>query len=250
MALKISFINEIAGLCEKVGADITEVARGMGLDPRIGSRFLAAGVGWGGSCFPKDTAALLAMGEEHGHAMPIVAASREVNFRQRLRVVERLQEVLKGVRGRVVGVLGLAFKPGTDNVRESPALDVVRILIKRGTHVRVHDPVALDNARRALEGLEVEFFEVRIPWRRVLSSGPGHGMARASAPGSNSLGRNDAHPGTGGRAEPVRSGRSETCGVDLYGGGPVKSALVTGGAKFIGSHLVDRLLPRAGGLRS
>lgn len=159
LALKISFINEIAGLCEKVGADVTEVARGMGLDTRIGPRFLSAGLGWGGSCFPKDTAALLAMGEEHGHAMPIVAASREVNFRQRLRVVERLQEVLKGVRGRVVGVLGLAFKPGTDDVRDSPALDVVRILVERGAHVRVHDPVALDNARRALDGLEVEFFQ-------------------------------------------------------------------------------------------
>lgn len=159
LALKISFINEIAGLCEKVGADVTEVARGMGLDPRIGSRFFAAGLGWGGSCFPKDTAALLAMGEEHGYAMPIVAASREVNFRQRYGVVEKLQEALKGVRGRVVGVLGLAFKPGTDDVRESPALDVVKILAERGAHVRVHDPVALDNARRALEGLEVEFFE-------------------------------------------------------------------------------------------
>ncbi|WP_054937774.1 UDP-glucose dehydrogenase family protein [Moorella stamsii] len=159
LALKISFINEIAGLCEKVGADVTEVARGMGLDPRIGSPFLAAGLGWGGSCFPKDTAALLAMGEEHGYTMPIVAACREVNLRQRYRVVEKLQEALKGVRGRVVGVLGLAFKPGTDDVRESPALDVVRILAERGAHVRVHDPVALANAQRALEGLEVEFFQ-------------------------------------------------------------------------------------------
>jgi len=159
LALKISFINEIAGLCEKVGADVTEVARGMGLDPRIGSRFLAAGLGWGGSCFPKDTAALLANGEEHGYAMPLVAASREANLRQRYRVVEKLQEALEGVRGRVVGVLGLAFKPGTDDVRESPALDVVRILVERGAHVRAHDPVALDKARRTLEGLDVEFFQ-------------------------------------------------------------------------------------------
>lgn len=157
LALKISFINEIAGLCEKVGADVTEVARGMGLDPRIGSGFFAAGLGWGGSCFPKDTAALLAIAEEHAYTMHIVAASREVNFRQRYRVVEKLQEALKGVRGRVVGVLGLAFKHGTDDVRESPALDVVRILVERGAHVRVHDPVAMNNARRALEGLEVEF---------------------------------------------------------------------------------------------
>ena len=160
LALKISFINEIAGLCEKVGADVVEVAHGMGLDPRIGPGFLAAGLGWGGSCFPKDTAALLAIGGEYGYAMPIVAACREVNFRQRYRVVEKLQEALKGVRGRVVGVLGLAFKPGTGDVRESPALDVVRLLVERQAHVRVHDPVALENARRALADLEeVEFFE-------------------------------------------------------------------------------------------
>ena len=160
LALKISFINEIAGLCEKVGADVTEVARGMGLDPRIGPGFLAAGLGWGGSCFPKDTAALLAIGGEYGYAMPIVAAAWEVNFRQRHRMVGKLQEALKGVRGRVVGVLGLAFKPGTADVRGSPALEVVRILVERQAHVRVHDPVALENARRVLADLEeVEFFE-------------------------------------------------------------------------------------------
>lgn len=158
LALKISFINEIAGLCEKLGADVTEVARGIGLDPRIGPQFLQAGLGWGGSCFPKDTAALLAMAREHGYEMSIVAAARDVNFRQRLRAVEKLQEVLKGIRGRVTGVLGLAFKPGTDDVRESPALDVIRILCERGAHVRAHDPVALENARRALDGWEVEFF--------------------------------------------------------------------------------------------
>lgn len=158
LALKISFINEIAGLCEKVGADVTEVARGIGLDPRIGPLFLQAGLGWGGSCFPKDTAALLAIAKEHSYEMPIVAAAREVNFRQRLRAVEKLQEALKGVRGRVIGILGLAFKPGTDDVRESPALDVIRILCERGAHVRAHDPMALENARRALDGWEVEFF--------------------------------------------------------------------------------------------
>lgn len=163
LALKISFINEIAGLCEKVGADVTEVARGIGLDSRIGPRFLAAGLGWGGSCFPKDTAALIAVGKEHGYEMPIVEAARTVNFRQRERVVEKLQEALKGVRGRIVGILGLAFKPGTDDVREAPALDVVRLLLERGAHVRVHDPVAMMNARAALANIEgaseVEFME-------------------------------------------------------------------------------------------
>jgi len=158
LAPKISFINEIAGLCEKVGADVTEVARGIGLDPRIGPLFLQAGLGWGGSCFPKDTAALLAMAKEHGYEISIVALAKEVNFRQRLRAVEKLQEVLKGVRGRIIGILGLAFKPGIDDVRESPALDVIRILCERGAHVRAHDPVALEKTHRALNCLEVEFF--------------------------------------------------------------------------------------------
>ncbi|MBC7344806.1 MAG: UDP-glucose/GDP-mannose dehydrogenase family protein, partial [Clostridia bacterium] len=158
LALKISFINEIAGLCEKVGADVTEVARGIGLDPRIGPRFLEAGLGWGGSCFPKDTAALVAMGKELSYPMKLVEAAREVNFRQRERAVEKLQDALKGVRGRVIGILGLAFKPGTDDVREAPALHLIRLLLEREAHVRAHDPVAIENARRALAGLDVEFF--------------------------------------------------------------------------------------------
>jgi len=158
LALKISFINEIAGLCEKLGADVIKVARGIGLDPHIGPLFLQAGLGWGGSCFPKDTAAILVMAKEHDYEMPIVAAAREVNLRQRLHAVEKLQEALKGVRGQIIGILGLAFKSGTDDVRESPALDIIRILCERGAHVRAHDLVALENARRALSGWEVEFF--------------------------------------------------------------------------------------------
>ena len=157
LAVKISFANEIAGLCERVGADVTQVTRGMGLDSRIGPRFLAAGLGWGGSCFPKDTAALLAVGAEYGYSMPIVEAGREVNFRQRQVAIEKLQSVLKVLRGRTIGILGLAFKPNTDDVRESPAIEIIRLLIERGAHVRAHDPVAVDNARAALEGLEVEF---------------------------------------------------------------------------------------------
>lgn len=159
LAMKISFINEIAGLCEKVGADVTEVARGIGLDPRIGPRFLEAGLGWGGSCFPKDTAALIAMGRELSYPLRLVEAAREVNTYQRERAVEKLQEALKGVRGRVIGILGLAFKPGTDDVRESPSLDIIRLLLEREAHVRAHDPVATGNARKALGNAEVEFIE-------------------------------------------------------------------------------------------
>jgi len=158
LALKISFINEIAGLCEKVGADVSEVSRGIGLDRRIGPHFLKAGIGWGGSCFPKDTAALLAMGREFGYDMPVISAAREVNYLQRRRMIEKLQDALKGVRGRIIGVLGLSFKPGTDYIRESPAIDVIRMLIDRGAYVRAHDPAAITNAKKELTMPGIEFF--------------------------------------------------------------------------------------------
>ncbi len=157
LPVKISFINEIAGLCEKVGADVSEVARGIGLDPRIGSHFLEAGLGWGGSCFPKDTRALLSIAGEFDYPMPLLQAAREVNERQRLRLVEKVQSAVKVLRGRVIGVLGLAFKPNTDDVRESPAVEIIRILAARGAHVRVHDPVAMTNARTVLADVPVEF---------------------------------------------------------------------------------------------
>ena len=158
LALKISFINEIAGLCEKVGADVSEVSRGIGMDRRIGPHFLKAGIGWGGSCFPKDTAALLAMGREFGYDMPVISAAREVNYLQRHRMIEKLQDALKGVRGRIIGVLGLSFKPGTDDIRESPAIDVIRMLIDRGAYVRAHDPAAITNAKKELAMQGIEFF--------------------------------------------------------------------------------------------
>jgi len=159
LALKISYINEIGGLCEKVGADVTEVARGIGLDPRIGARFLNAGIGWGGSCFPKDTSALLALGTEYNYSMSIVEASRNVNLRQRQIVLEKLQTQLKVLRGRTIGILGLAFKPDTDDVRESPVLEIIKLLIERGANVRVHDPVALANAQKVLAGFEIDYFD-------------------------------------------------------------------------------------------
>ncbi len=157
LATKISFANEIAGLCERVGADITEVTRGMGLDSRIGSRFLGAGLGWGGSCFPKDTAALISVAAEYGYEMPITQGRRDVNTQQRRVAVEKLQDALKVLRGRTIGVLGLAFKAGTDDIRESAALEIIRLLAERGAHVKAHDPVAMDNARTALADLDVEF---------------------------------------------------------------------------------------------
>jgi len=157
LALKISFINEFAGLCERVGADVTEVARGIGMDPRIGPRFLQAGLGWGGSCFPKDTSAILALASYYGYNMPVVEAARQVNNRQRQGVIEKLQMALKVLRGRTIAILGIAFKPETDDLRDAPSLDIINALLELGAHVRVHDPVALDNAREVFQGLEIDF---------------------------------------------------------------------------------------------
>lgn len=147
LALKISYINEIGRLAARVGANIQDVARGIGLDQRIGPRFLNAGIGWGGSCFGKDTAALIASASEYGLAMPIVQAGREANYRQRGLVVDQLLSHLKILKGRTIGLLGLAFKPDTDDLRDAPALDIARRLIERGAKVRAHDPVALKNAK-------------------------------------------------------------------------------------------------------
>lgn len=148
LSLKISYINEIGLLAERVGANISHVARGMGLDSRIGTRFLQAGIGWGGSCFGKDTAALVATAAEYGVDMQIVRSAREVNQRQRERVVDKLLGELKILKGRTIGLLGLAFKPDTDDLREAPALDVAKILIERGARVKAHDPVAMEAYKR------------------------------------------------------------------------------------------------------
>jgi len=155
LALKISYINEIGLLAEKVGADIGRIAKGIGLDARIGTRFLQAGIGWGGSCFGKDTAALIATAGEYGLDAPIVTAAREINRRQRERVVDKLLGELKILKGRTIGMLGLAFKPHTDDLREAPALDIARKLIERGARVKVHDPVAMERFRQENADLDV-----------------------------------------------------------------------------------------------
>jgi UDPglucose 6-dehydrogenase len=148
LALKISFINEISELSEKVGADISHVARGIGLDSRIGNRFLQAGIGWGGSCFAKDTAALISTGKEYGLQMPITQAARDVNARQRARIVDILMSELKILKGRKIGLLGLAFKPFTDDLRDAPALDIAQRLIERGAKVVGYDPIAMKRAKK------------------------------------------------------------------------------------------------------
>jgi UDPglucose 6-dehydrogenase len=159
LATRISFMNEIAGLCDRIGADVDKVRAGMGADPRIGSRFLFAGVGYGGSCFPKDVKALVATGRENGLAMRVLDAVEEVNADQKRLLVDKLVallgEDLSDVR---CAVWGLAFKPNTDDMREAPATEVIRGLIAHGATVRAYDPIAMDNARAILSHLpRVEF---------------------------------------------------------------------------------------------
>ncbi|HEV2173642.1 MAG TPA: UDP-glucose/GDP-mannose dehydrogenase family protein [Nitrospira sp.] len=153
LSTKISFINEIATLCERVGADVQTVAKGMGLDQRIGSKFLHAGPGFGGSCFPKDLAALVQMGESAGYPMQIAGAAAAVNAQQRGRMAGKIKEALGGLRGATVGLLGLSFKPNTNDLREAPALSIAQELMDQGATVRAYDPAALEEASRVLAGI-------------------------------------------------------------------------------------------------
>ncbi len=157
LATKISFINEIANLCELVGADVSGVATGIGLDERIGPRFLKAGIGWGGSCFPKDVAALRAVAAEYEYEARLLSAAVEVNERQRKRVIQKLQGDLHTLKGKRVALLGLAFKPNTDDIREAPSLQMARLLASLGARVVGYDPVAGKAASRMCPSLKVVF---------------------------------------------------------------------------------------------
>jgi len=183
LSTKISFINEIANLCDCIGADIDAVSRGIGMDKRIGSQFLNAGIGYGGSCFPKDTRALDFIATLNGYQFTLLKSVIEVNNRQRLLPVVHVMRALPDLHERSVAILGLAFKPDTDDVRESPALDIVPLLAEQGATVRIYDPVAADftvegasrvaDAWQALEGASAavvvtewhEFGE--LDWKRV-----------------------------------------------------------------------------------
>ena len=159
LATKISFINEIANLCEQVGADVHAVAKGMGLDGRIGRKFLHAGPGYGGSCFPKDTTALIRIAQENGASCRIVEAAVEVNAAQKARMVKKIREVLGGSEsGKTIAVLGLTFKPETDDMRDSPSLAIIPNLIDKGAVVHAHDPQGVEEARKLLPG-QVCYFE-------------------------------------------------------------------------------------------
>ena len=157
LATKISFINEVANICDRVGADVTQVARGIGLDSRIGNKFLQAGIGWGGSCFPKDVSALIHTADDYGYEAQLLKSAVSVNERQRLIALEKLQQVLKILKGKTVGLLGLTFKPDTDDLRDAPALNLIEQLNRLGAKVKAYDPIVSQTGlRHGLSGVLVE----------------------------------------------------------------------------------------------
>ena len=157
LAMKIGFANEMANICERVGAEATEVMAGIGLDSRIGSRFLNPGIGWGGSCFGKDIQALLHTAREYGYDGKLLRASMEVNTAQRHMVIQKLQEKLFILKGRAIGLLGLAFKPDTDDLRDAPSLHIAERLLQMGARVRAYDPIAMQACRELRPDLKIRY---------------------------------------------------------------------------------------------
>lgn len=156
LALKISYINEIANLCEEIGANVQDVALGMGYDPRIGSKFLKAGIGYGGSCFPKDTKALHWLSNLHDHELKTVKAAIEVNEQQKLRLIKKARKKYNSFEGLTIAVLGLTFKPGTDDIREAPSLVNIPIFLEDGAKVKAWDPVGVPNFKK-IYPTEIEY---------------------------------------------------------------------------------------------
>jgi UDPglucose 6-dehydrogenase len=152
LATKISFINEIARICEKLDADVSVVSEALGMDPRIGPAFLSAGIGFGGSCFPKDLRALARAPRGMGYHPELLQAVMDINRDMRKLVVDRLEEMLGGLRGLRIGILGLSYKPNTDDMRDAPALDIIELLLRKGANVHVYDPVAMPAAKHLLNG--------------------------------------------------------------------------------------------------
>jgi len=154
LATKITFINEVANLCDAIGCDVHDVARGMGMDNRIGRKFLHPGPGYGGSCFPKDTRAFTTVADQFGVETRIVDAVIDANERQREAMIPKIEKLVGDLEGKQIGILGLSFKPETDDMRESPAIDIIKSLLKRGAKVRAYDPVAMDEAKHCLPEIE------------------------------------------------------------------------------------------------
>ncbi|HRJ87118.1 MAG: UDP-glucose/GDP-mannose dehydrogenase family protein [Blastocatellia bacterium] len=154
LATKITFINEVANLCDAIGCDVHDVARGMGMDNRIGRKFLHPGPGYGGSCFPKDTRALTTVADQFGVETLIVDAVIEANERQREAMIPKIERLVGDLSGKQVGMLGLSFKPETDDMRESPAIEIIRSILEKGATIRAFDPVAMDEAKHYVSGIE------------------------------------------------------------------------------------------------
>lgn len=157
LATKISFINEIANICEKVGADITKVAEGMGQDKRIGSSFLKAGIGYGGSCFPKDTQALIQIAGQMDYDFKLLKSVVEVNRDQRFNIIRKLEELVGDLYGKTIGIWGLSFKPETDDVRDAPAYEIIESIIKHGASVMAYDPIAMVNFKKSFHSEHITY---------------------------------------------------------------------------------------------
>ena len=217
LATKISFINEIANVCEETGADVVEVAKGMGLDDRIGPKFLQAGIGFGGSCFPKDVTALKQLAGNSGYHFQLLNSVIEVNELQKRRVMAKLEKHLGSLVGKEIALLGLAFKPNTDDMREASSLVLSARLQAAGARVRVYDPVAEAEARKLIRG--VEFKRLGAGGRRGRRRGrAGDGVARVRRARPRRAGGRDARHAAGRRAQlPRPRRRCATPGLDYEG---------------------------------
>jgi len=158
LAMKITYINEIANLCEKVGANVQDVAKAMGRDGRIGSKFLHPGPGYGGSCFPKDTRALAQIGKEYGSPISLIETTVKANEKQKKYMVKKIENIIEEVNGKTFAVLGLSFKPNTDDMREAPSITIINELVKQGAKCRVYDPAAMEEAKWRLSGIQESIY--------------------------------------------------------------------------------------------
>lgn len=191
LAVRISFMNEVANLCEKVGADVNMVRKGIGSDPRIGSKFLYSGVGYGGSCFPKDVKALYQTGLEYDVELKVVKAAEDANDLQKLVIFKKLKRIYPDLKGKTIAIWGLSFKPETDDMREAPSLYIIDALSKEGCNIRAYDPISIEETKRKLPNLDItycedeystiensdalllltEWKEFRVPdWKRIINS--------------------------------------------------------------------------------
>lgn len=160
LATKISFINEIANFCEKAGGNVQEIAKGMGYDQRIGKNFLKAGIGYGGSCFPKDVQALIQTGKDFGYEFTIIKSTEEVNNKQKISLIPKLKKLIPSLKGKTIALWGLSFKPETDDMRDAPSIDVIKELSKLGCKIQAYDPAAIKNAEKIFPpSAKIKYFE-------------------------------------------------------------------------------------------